>query len=210
MVPMSAPPKTILTATPEEEQTIREAVRTADPATLGPGRVLATLAHTAGVLDLLADPAVSDPVYALPRPFTAHSVAGWIEQSIQARANGDGILFLTLAPDGRVMGYSKISVWPERSSAELGGALRATLQNTGSGGAGAAHTIGWIFDTLHVRLICLTAALDNIRSLKLIDRIGFKRLGERDAVRADGSIRRSQYWELTREEWRALAATPRC
>ncbi len=207
MLGMSAAPKTILTATPEEEQHIREAVRTADPGTLGLGRCLATHAHTAGVLDLFADPAVSDPIYALPRPLTAHSIAEWIEHCAQARANGDGLLFLTLAPDGQVMGYSKISVWPERSSAELGGALRATLQNSGSGGAGAAHTIGWIFDTLQVRLICLTAALDNIRSLKLIDRIGFKRMGERDAVRADGTIRRSQYWELTRDEWCAIVQT---
>ena len=198
---MSAPPKTVLIATPDEERLIREAVRTADPATLGPGRVLAGETHAAGLLDLFSDPAVSDPIYDLPRPFTLGSVASWIAAAERHRQTGDGLLILTATPDGTVMGYSKISVWPERASAELGGAIRATLQNAGAGGSGAAHTIGWIFTTLKVRLIGLTAALDNVRSAKLIDRIGFRRMGERESTRPDGTTRRSLYWEMTAEEW---------
>jgi RimJ/RimL family protein N-acetyltransferase len=206
---MSAPPKTVLIATPEEDAAIREAVRGADPATLGPGRAMASAAHVDGVLDLFSDPAVSDPIYDLPRPFTRASISGWIEQSVEQHRRGEGLLILTVVPDGTVMGYSKISVWPERSAAELGGALRASLQGAGSGGSGAAHTIDWIFTTLNVRLICLTAALDNVRSAKLIDRMGFVRMGERDGVRPDGSVRRSIYWELGREAWaRARAPHP--
>lgn len=198
---MSAPPKTVLIATPEEERAIRDAVRRADPRTLGARRELAGMQHVDAVLELLSDPAVSDPVYSLPRPLTHDSVAQWIEACEAARRRGEGLLILNIAPDGRIMGYSKISVWPERSSAELGGALRANVQSAGAGGAGAKHTIGWIFDTLHVRLICLTAALDNVRSAKLIDRMGFRRMGEREAVRGDGTRRRSLYWEMTRDEW---------
>jgi RimJ/RimL family protein N-acetyltransferase len=202
---VAAPPKTILAASPAEEAAIRQAVRTADPATLGPGRRLATEADADAVLDLLADPAVSDPIYALPRPLTLGSVKGWIEDCEAERQRGECLLILT-GPPAQVMGYSKITVWPDRSSAELGGALRASLQGTGGGGAGAAHTIGWIFRTIGVRLICLTAATDNIRSAKLIDRMGFKRMGERDAHRPDGTTRRSIYWELSRTEWEALTA----
>ena len=198
---MSAPPKTVLTATREEEQAIRDAVRNADPLTLGPGRVIANETHAAGVLDLFADPAVSEPIYDLPRPFTLASIAAWIAEAERQRQTGDGLMILTATPDGTIMGYSKISVWPDRASAELGGAIRATLQNSGAGGSGAAHTFGWIFSTLKVRLIGLTAALDNIRSAKLIDRIGFRRLGERESIRPDGTIRRSLYWEMTAAEW---------
>ncbi|MBJ7411713.1 MAG: hypothetical protein JHD15_15290 [Phenylobacterium sp.] len=50
--------------------------------------------------------------------------------------------------------------------------------------------------------MCLTAALDNVRSQKGIDAAGFRRMGEREAVRPDGTTRRSVYWELTRDEWR--------
>ncbi len=198
---MSAPPKTVLTATRQEEQAIRDAVRNADPLTLGPGRIIANETHAAGVLDLFADPAVSEPIYDLPRPFTLSSIAAWIAEAERQRQTGDGLLILTATPDGTIVGYSKISVWPDRASAELGGAIRATLQNSGAGGSGAAHTFGWIFSTLKVRLIGLTAALDNIRSAKLIDRIGFRRLGERESIRPDGTIRRSLYWEMTAAEW---------
>ncbi len=168
---------------------------------MGPGRALARPEHVAGLLDLLIDPAVSDPIYDLPRPFTAETIAKWIEDCEAQRQRGEGILFVTQDGHGGIAGYSKVTVWPDRSSAELGGALRADRQNSGSGGAGAFHTFGWIFDTLHVRLMCLTAALDNVRSARLIDRAGFVRMGERDSIRADGSIRRSIYWELTREGW---------
>jgi hypothetical protein len=120
---MSAPPKTVLTASPQEEQAIRDAVRNADVLTLGPGRVLANEAHTAGVLDLFADPAVSEPIYDLPRPFTQASIATWIEDAEAERRRGEGLLILTALPDGTVMGYSKITLWPGRASAELGGAI---------------------------------------------------------------------------------------
>lgn len=202
---MAAPPKTVLEVTAEEEAAIREAVRTADPATLGPGRVLAGAAHAEATFDLLADPAVSEPIYALPKPLTQAAVKAWIEDCEAERQKGECLLILTVH-DGHVMGYSKVTVWPDRSAAELGGALRANLQSTGAGGAGAAHTIGWIFKTLKVRLICLTAAPDNVRSAKLIDRMGFRRMGERDAHRPDGTIRRSLYWELTADEWARFGA----
>lgn len=203
---MSAPPKTVLDVSPGEERAIRDAVRNCKPETLGPGRVPATAAHAAAALELLSDPAVSDPIYDLPRPLTLQNVADWIAESSRLRERGEALLVLTMSPEGVATGYSRITVWPDRSSAELAGAIRAGLQNAGSGGAGAAHTIGWIFETLRVRLICLTAALDNIRSTRLIDRMGFRRMGERDGIRPDGSVRRSHYWELTRDEWNDLVA----
>ena len=64
----------------------------------------------------------------------------------------------------------------------------------------------WAFEIIGIRLMGLTAALDNVRSQRMIDGAGFKRMGERDSVRPDGSVRRSVYWELTREDWRALRA----
>lgn len=200
---MAAPPKTVLHVSAEEEAAIREAVRTADLSTLGTGRVLATDALAEATFDLLADPAVSEPIYALPKPLTLASVKGWIEECEAARRRGECLLILNVH-GGHAFGYSKVTVWPDRSAAELGGAIRANLQSSGAGGAGATHTIGWIFNTLKVRLICLTAAIDNVRSAKLIDRMGFKRMGERDAQRPDGTIRRSIYWELGADEWAAL------
>ena len=108
-------------------------------------------------------------------------------------------LVLARFPDGDMAAcHHPLNVTP----AEMAGAVRADRQSRGTGGSGAAHTFGWMFETLGVRLIGLTAALDNLRSAKLIDAAGFVRMGEREAVRADGTIRRSLYWEMTRDQWR--------
>lgn len=192
---MSAPPKTVLTATPEEEAAIRDAVRRAA------GHTVAGPEHVDGLLALLSDPQVSDPIYDLPRPFTRASVAQWVADSEALRQEGRCILSVTLDEAGQVAGYSRFSVWPERSSAELAGARRADLQNTGGGRVGVARSIAWMFEELGVRLIGLTAALDNVRSAKAIDAAGFKRMGEVESVRPDGTTRRSIYWELSRDEW---------
>ncbi|MCC7269005.1 MAG: GNAT family N-acetyltransferase [Caulobacteraceae bacterium] len=201
---MSAPPDTVVVASREEAEAIRSAVRDPDLAALGPGRVVAGPEHAQALADLLADPAVSDPVYDLPRPITAENVAAWIAACELERQAGEGLLTVNFDDEGRIAGYSHVSVWPERASAELAGASRADLQGRGRGGSGAGATFGWIFEHLGARLMCLTAALDNVRSQRLIDRAGFVRMGERDCVRPDGTIRRSAYWELDRETWRRL------
>lgn len=192
---MSAPPKTVLTASAEEEAAIRAAVRAAA------GRTVAGSEHVDGLVALLADPRVSQPIYDLPRPITRDSIAAWVAQSEALRQEGRCILAVNLDEAGEVAGYSRITVWPERSSAELAGARRADLQNSGAGRQGVAQSIAWMFEVLGVRLIGLTAALDNVRSAKAIDGAGFKRMGEVESVKPDGTTRRSLYWELAREEW---------
>lgn len=199
---MSAPPVTVLDVPPEEAAAIRAAVLSADLATLGPGRALASSGDAADLAGFLADPRVSDAIYDLPRPFTEANMARWIAESEALRQEGRRLLILTRDELGIIAGYSCVSVWPDRSAAELAGALRADRQNGGQGAAGALHTFGWIFDALGVRMMGLTAATDNVRSAKLIDAAGFVRMGTRDAVRPDGTTRVSLYWEVTREQWR--------
>ncbi len=203
---MSAPPKTVLDVDPAEAEAIRVAVRRADPGTLDEGRVLANAVDAQALTELLSDERVSGPIYDLPRPIDLDSINRWIEVNAAARSRGEGILMVTRDRDGAVSGYSKVTVWPERSAAELAGAIRADRQNSGQGGAGAWRTIHWIFETLGVRLICLTAAMDNIRSARLIEAMGFVRMGERTAVAEDGTQRQSLYWEMTRDAWRGPSA----
>ena len=192
---MSAPPKTVLTATPEEAAAIRAVVRAAE------GRILAGPEHVDGLLKLFLDPAVSDPIYDLPRPFTRESVAAWVAEAEALRQEGRCILAVSLDEAGEVGSYVRFTVWPERASAEMAGARRADLQNSGAGRQGVARSIAWMFEELGVRLIGLTAALDNVRSARSIDAAGFTRMGEVESVRPDGTVRRSLYWELTRDEW---------
>lgn len=199
---MSAPPKTVLEVPAEEAEVIVAAVKSADLTTLGYGRALAGSADAADLAAFLADPQVSEAIYDLPRPFTEANMARWIGESEALRREGRRLLILTRDELGILAGYSCVTVWPERSAAELAGAIRADRQNGGQGAAGALHTFGWIFDTLGVRMMGLTAATDNVRSARLIDAAGFVRMGTRDAVRPDGTTRVSLYWEVTRDQWR--------
>ncbi|MDQ0466005.1 RimJ/RimL family protein N-acetyltransferase [Caulobacter ginsengisoli] len=200
---MSAPPDTVLEVDEAEAEAIRNAVRTADPLTLGYGRMLARPEHAAALAHFFADPRVSGAIYDLPRPFTAEVMNTWILESEALRQEGRRLLILTFDETAQLVGYSCITVWPERSAAELAGAIRADRQNEGQGGAGAIHSFGWVFDTLGVRMMGLTAAVDNVRSARLIDAAGFTRMGERDSVRPDGTVRRSLYWEMMAEDWKA-------
>ncbi|MDP1632338.1 MAG: GNAT family protein [Caulobacter sp.] len=200
---MSAPPKTVLDVPPEEAAAIVAAVLSADLDGLGAGRSLARPEDAADLAAFLSDPRVSDAIYDLPRPFTVATMRAWIAESEALRQEGRRLLILTREPTGEIAGYSCVSVWPERSAAELAGALSAARQSAGQGGSGALQSFGWIFKALKVRLIGLTAAVDNVRSEKLIDAAGFVRMGTRDAVRPDGTTRTSLYWEVTAEQWRA-------
>lgn len=200
---MSAPPKTVLTASRAEEEAIRNAVRNADVNRLGPGRVVADTSHVRGLIPFLADPAVSGPIYDLPRPVTEQTVSAWVAASMAERMRGEGLLVLTMVGD-EIAGYSKFTVWPDRASGELAGAMAAHMQGQGAGMSGMMAGFDFLFDVLGVRLVGLTAALDNDRSARNIDKAGFTRMGEREAVRADGSIRRSIYWEMTRDAWHRL------
>jgi RimJ/RimL family protein N-acetyltransferase len=201
---MSAPPITVLIAEPEEEAAIRRAVREADPAWLGPMSLIAGPDHVQGLTALLTDPAVSGPIYDLPRPISEASVAAWVAEASALRQAGEAVLVVTLDEAGSVAGYSRFSVWPERSSAEIAGARRADQQNSGQGGAGAARSFGFMFEVLGVRLVGLTAALDNVRSARVIEAAGFRPMGETLSRAPDGTERRSRYWEMTRQDWLTL------
>lgn len=198
---MSAPPLTRLDVDASEARAIRNAVRTADPGELGHGYVLATVAHAPALADFLSDPLVSDPIYDLPRPFTANNIRNWIETTENLRQNGEALLTIASDPDGRISRYSRFTIWPELSAAEIAGAHRPDHQNAGEGKAGAARSFGWMFDAFKVRLIGVTAALDNVRSARVIEAAGFVFMGERENLRPDGTARRSYYWEMTRETW---------
>ena len=201
---MSAPPKTVLTATPEEEAAIRAAVRQAHGLdTLGGDRRLVALEDAAALRDFFDDPAISDWIYDLPKPFTVENTRAWIAERLARHARGECVLSIIVDPAGKIISYTDVTVWPRHASAEIAGAMRADRQNTGQGSANVIATFGWIYETLGARLMCLTAALDNVRSQKMIDNAGFTRMGERDGVRPDGSVRRSVYWEMTRDQWRA-------
>ncbi|MEQ1538043.1 MAG: GNAT family protein [Sphingorhabdus sp.] len=201
---MSAPPKTVLDVSSKEEAAIRDAVRRADVSLLGPHHRIAGYGHVDGLIALLTDPVVSEPIYDLPRPFTPDIVGQWVRDASARQERGEAVLCVMFDGDGDISGYSYFTVWPDRSAAEIAGAHRADTQSRGVGKVGAARSFDWMFEHLGVRLIGLTAAKNNVRSAKLIEAAGFVPKGERSSARPDGSVRQSDYWEMTRDQWRRL------
>lgn len=188
---------------PERAEQIREAVRAAS--TLAPRRSgvsrLARESDAPALHDFFADPSVHAPIYSLPRPLSEDTVRGFINAHIAERALGTGLLFLNLTDEGEIAGYSDIQVWPRWAAGELTGGLHPGRQSQGEGTSGAAASFGWMFETLGLDLICETAAPDNPRTARLLDGLGFRRVGEVTSTRPDGTTRPSRVWEITRSEW---------
>jgi RimJ/RimL family protein N-acetyltransferase len=193
-------PLTRTPAAPEMAQTIRAAVRAATQ--MGESR-LARVEDAGGLFALLSDPLVHAPIYTLPRPLTEASVAAFIGMHLEERAAGEGLLFVREGEAGQVMGYSDVQVWPDWGAGELGGALHPSLHGKGAGGRGAAASFAWMFEALGLDLLCETAALDNVPTQRLLDGLGFRRMGETLSTRPDGTTRASLVWEMTRAEWAA-------
>ena len=194
-------PLTRIAASPGEAEAIRAAVRV--QTVMGDSR-LAELADAPGLFALLSDPLVHAPIYTLPRPLTEVSVGAFIAGHLEERAAGEGLLFVRAGEGGQVMGYSDVQVWPQWRAGELGGALHPSLHGKGAGGRGAAASFAWMFGVLGLDLICETAALTNVPTQRMLDGLGFRRMGETLSTRPDGTTRASLVWEITRAEWAAL------
>jgi RimJ/RimL family protein N-acetyltransferase len=149
----------------------------------------------------LSDPAIHGPIYNLPRPLTVATVRSFIETKLEDRVRGEGLLFLRFDEAGEVIGYSEFGIWPEWGAGDLGGALRADQQGKRAGVAGAKRSFTWMFKSLHLNLIVATGAIDNIRTARMLDGLGFERKGEITNTRPDGTQRRSNVWELARDDW---------
>ncbi len=198
-------PLTRHAVSPEKAESIRAAVRRTTR--MGDSR-LARTEDAPALLALLSDPAVHAPIYTLPRPLTQETVAAFIDTHLAERETGIGLLFVREGDGGRVMGYSDVQVWPQWGAGELGGALHRSLHGQGTGGRGAAASFGWMFDELGLELICETASLENVATQRMLDGLGFTRMGEVVSTRPDGSTRASLVWEMTRADWQARAETP--
>ncbi len=199
-------PITRIRQSEDRQAAIRDAVRTATGIGFdrAPSRV-ARAADAGALFRFLSDPDIHAPIYNLPRPLTLESVAGFIDRKRQQREDGLGLLLLRFDPSGDIIGYSEIDVWPQWGAGDLGGALRKDQQGKRAGVDGARQTFSWMFETLKLELLVATGALDNIRTARLLDRLGFDRKGEITSTRADGSTRQSLVWEVSRSQWQAMS-----
>lgn len=191
---------------PDRVSAIRQAVRGVKVGPRGPEQRIAQPEEAAAFQSFLQDPRVHAAIYSLPRPLTDTSVRDFIAHYQEAQVRGEGLLLLTWDEHGHVASYSSLEVWPQWGAGELTGALHPDRQSRGSGVAGAAETFEWMFETLKLDLICATGALNNQRTARMLDGLGFDRVGEIVSQRPDGTTRPSRVWEITHQAWRSDAA----
>ncbi len=199
---MTEIPLTRIAAGAEKAAAIRAAVRAVDLPADG-ARRLARTEDAPAFFELIANPEVSGPIYTLPKPPTLEAARAFIEKHIAEHARGEGMLTFDFDSDGKIAGYHDIQVWPQWAACELGGAVRPDRQGGGSGTSGAAIAFAWLFDVIGVDLICETAALDNIRTQRLLVRLGFALIGKIESALPGGGMRPSLYYELSRQRWTA-------
>ncbi len=197
-----AMPKTRQAVTPDEAERLRSVIRQAEciPGRFGDVRV--TLPQDADALArLLSHESIGPRIYTMPPVIDASSMRTFIEDHLMERARGEGILFTVFAPDGEALAYFDVQLWAEWGACKFGGAVKASRQGRGFGGATTIAAIEWCFSVLGVERICETTALDNDRSIRLLSRLGFTPMGEVTSIRPDGSTRQSLYWEMERAAW---------
>ncbi len=202
---MELPPDTVITVSADEEMRIRNMIRSMDGIDESGHRV-AVAEDAEGLLDLLSDPKVNGPLYTIPNDVTLEWVQGWIDQHLRERAAGEGVLMITRDEGGQVMGFADLQVWPDRASAEMGGGMRASLQNKHRGSEGAGSIFMWLFKDMGIQLLAMTCAEDNVRTQKLLTKMGFTQGKSRDCTAPDGSTRPSLYFELLRPDIAAARA----
>ena len=199
MTQHSAIPLTKNLISQERQQAIRDAVK-ACSGIPQLARVV-TDKDVQRLTELFSDPSLSAAIYTLPTTISHETVEAFISKHQAEQQLGEGLLMVNVDDNGRAAGYYDVQVWPQWAACELGGAIRGDRQNSGQGGAGAVTTFNWLFDYLGVDLICETAALDNVRTARLLERIGFKYQGEIESVLPEGGTRPSRYWEMTKQDW---------
>jgi len=89
---MASLPLTRITAPPEKQEAIRTAVRNVTE--LPMIARLATLADVSALTALLADPAISAPIYTLPSPITHEAIEAFIIRHLKERERGEGLLLI--------------------------------------------------------------------------------------------------------------------
>ncbi|MEW4466200.1 GNAT family N-acetyltransferase [Parasphingorhabdus sp. JC815] len=192
----------------ETEHNIRSAVRNADSIPTENTKSRIAIADDAPLLyAFLSDPQISTPIYTLPSVLTVEAVEKFIAKHQHEQSVGEGLLFLNFNSDGEIGGYQDLCIWPQWAAGELSGAVHPERQGKRKGIEGAKLGFDWMFDVLGLHLICETGALDNHRTARLLDGLGFERMGTTVSHRDDGTTRKSLVWEVTKEQWKERHCT---
>jgi RimJ/RimL family protein N-acetyltransferase len=119
-----------------------------------------------------------------PHADTGDALRMWVEHG----GPDDGGWFVTLADDGRVIGDCGTAGPPDdEGRQEIGYGLAAPFRGQGLGTEAVRVMADWLATLPEVRALTADVEVGNQASRRLLERLGFTVVGERDG-----------YWQLTR------------
>jgi RimJ/RimL family protein N-acetyltransferase len=197
-------PATRIAVSQAEIERLQSVIRQAEriPGRFGDVRVVVP-EDAPALAAFLAHDSIGPRIYTMPPVIDAASMRPFIDDHLRQRARGEGVLFAVFSPAGDVLAYFDVELWAEWGACKFGGAVTPLRQGRGFGGATTIAAIDWCFHHLGVARICETTAPDNDRSIRLLSRLGFVRMGDILSTRPDGSTRPSLVWEMERTAWTA-------
>lgn len=128
-----------------------------------------------------------------------------IEEVRASFAAGEQIQWaVTLRPDDRAIGWFGFNYWQRfHRRAEIGYDLHRAYWGRGIAHEGVAAMVEFGFGELGLHRIETETILDNVRSVRLLERLGFQREGVRRdyTLEADGEFHASTVWGLLEQEY---------
>lgn len=158
---------------------------------------------------LFSNPDVT--AYMAPSPPTLAKFAGFVEWSLQKRAQGKGICF-GIVPHGMsaAVGIIQVRLDPNSSDAEWGFVLSSHFWSTGVFADAAGVLAEFVFTTLNVQRLEARIALRNRRAHAAVQKLG-ARFETTLAESSPQGIARDpeSVWMLSEHDWRNRPRDPR-
>lgn len=162
-----------------------------------------TAADLDGVLAIVGDPAVTRTLSFDPRtPDEAAAMLGGILSRAELEPRTEYYLAVTL-PGGerQVAGFGRLGLTGVKA-AKLGYALTPWAQGHGYAADACQALIGFAFGSLGLHRVSAAIGPDNLPSIRLVKRLGFRHEGRiRDHVYTSGAWRDSELYSLLEHEW---------
>lgn len=133
-----------------------------------------TAADRDAIADGIGDRAVAWMLARVPHPYTPEDADTFFAYAGPAMASG-AMLYLAIEDRGRMMGAVSIEGMPGRPL--LGYWLARSHWGRGIMPGAVAATLAYAFDTLGIKLVRSGVFVDNARSLRVQEKLGFRRIG---------------------------------
>ncbi len=142
----------------------------------------------------------------VPFPYDVDQARAWVERSSQDRADGIGWPFLIERRDDRaVVGSVDLSIEGERTTGALGYWIGEEFWGRGYASEACDGMMRFAFEIAMLDIVTANVLPENHRSVRVLEKAGFRRLGRRREEAYDHAIVDTEHFAIDRAEWQRRA-----